>query len=262
MIFRILFNYITGFVNITVEGFFIERFINNCINNNIFLWKVKRKSSTVLNANISIKEFKKLHSISNKSKCRIKLNSKHGFPIKAHKYRNRKAFLIVIIPIVIGIITMSQFIWNIEIVCTDDINKDEIIQGLKENGIEIGKNKSKIDTKRAINNIRLSRNDISWMSIDSKGTNIIVNIVKSTEKPDILDESINCNIVSNKKALITKITADNGMAKVKVGDIVESGNILIAGVMEGKYTGTRNVHAKGKIEGKVWYTKKIESRNL
>ena len=29
--------------------------------------------------------------------------------------------------------------------------------------------------------------------------------------------------------------------------------------MEGKYTDTRYVHAKGKIEARVWYTKKIDS---
>ena len=29
--------------------------------------------------------------------------------------------------------------------------------------------------------------------------------------------------------------------------------------MEGKYTGTRYVHAKGNVEARVWYTKRLES---
>ena len=32
--------------------------------------------------------------------------------------------------------------------------------------------------------------------------------------------------------------------------------MLIAGWLEGKYTGTRYVHAAGEIQAKVWYTKK------
>ena len=260
MIFKILLNYITGFVNITVEGFFIERFINNCIKNKIFLWSIKRNNSSILTANISINQFKRLHKISNKTKYRIKLNSKHGLPIIIHKYRKRKVFIIAIMPILLGIIILSKFIWNIEIMGTGDINKDEIIEQLGEEGIKIGKLKSKIDTKLVISNIRLKRSDISWMSIDMKGTNIIVNIVKAEEKPNIVDEISNCNIVANKKALITKVTADTGTALVNVGDIVEEKTVLIAGIMEGKYTGTRNVHAKGTVLGKVWYTKTIESR--
>lgn len=35
-----------------------------------------------------------------------------------------------------------------------------------------------------------------------------------------------------------------------------NGNILIGGWLEGKYTGTRYVHAKAEVEAKVWYSKK------
>ena len=42
----------------------------------------------------------------------------------------------------------------------------------------------------------------------------------------------------------------------KHGDVVQKGTILIGGWIEGKYTGTRYVHAKGEVEAKVWYSKK------
>lgn len=89
-----------------------------------------------------------------------------------------------------------------------------------------------------------------------KGTNIIVTIVEAEEKPKIINKDEYCNIVANKKGMVTKITANSGTAIVKVGDIVEKGDILIGGYMEGKYTGTRYVHAKGKVEARVWYTKR------
>lgn len=261
MLFRILLNHITGFVNITIQGFFIERFINNCINNNVLLWSVKRKDSNTLTANISIKEFKKMHNIVNKSNCKMKINSKYGLPIIIRKYRKRKLFVIVLLPMIFVIIVLSKYVWNIEIISTEDIDKNELIEQLVEEGIYIGKFKSNINTKYIIDNIRLKRDDISWMSINMKGTNVIVNVAIADKKPDIIDETINCNIISDKKAMITKITADTGTAVVKKGDIVEEKDVLIAGIMEGKYTGIRNVHAKGEVLGKVWYTKKMESRN-
>jgi similar to stage IV sporulation protein len=260
MIIKILFNYIIGFVNITVEGFYIERFINNCINNGILLWKVKRKSSTILTANISIKDFKKIHLISRKNKCKININSKNGLPIILHRYRKRKLLALFFIPIILLIIISSRFIWNIEIIGGENINKEELLMQLKEEGIENGKLKSKVDVQNAINSIRLKRDDISWMSVNMKGTNIIVKVAQADKRPTIVNADEYCNIVATKKGIIQKISADTGTILVKPGDIVEKGTILIGGYMEGKYTDTRYVHAKGKVTAKVWYTKSKKSQ--
>ena len=259
MLFKILFNYLSGYINITVEGFFVERFINNCINNKIFLWSIKRSNSTLLSTNVSIKQFKEIRAIAKRTKCKVKINSKRGLPILLHRYRKRKLLLFLLIPIIAIILITSTFIWNIEIEGIENIEKTEILRDLSEEGINIGKRKGSINTKTVINNIRLKRNDISWMAIDMKGTNIIVNIVEAEKKPEIINENEYCNIVANQKGIITKITADTGTAIAKVDDIVDEGDVLIGGYMEGKYTGTRYVHAKGEIEARVWDTKRVES---
>ena len=259
MIFKIFINYILGFVNITVEGFFVERFINVCINNKIFLWKIKKKNSTLITSNININDFKKVRDIARKTKCRIKINSKKGLPILLHRYRKRKLLIIIFIPIILAVLIFSRFIWNIDIIGLENIDKEELMSQLTQEGVRIGNKKSNINSKEAINSIRLKRDDISWMSIDLKGTNVVINIVEAKEKPKIVNKDEKCNVVADKRGVITKITADVGTAQVKKGDIVEKGDILIAGYMEGKYTETRYVHAKGTAEAKVWYTKKIKT---
>lgn len=65
---KILSNYIKGCVDIVIEGFYIERFINICTNQNIFLWNLKRDKSTILYARVSIQDFKKLKPICNKTR--------------------------------------------------------------------------------------------------------------------------------------------------------------------------------------------------
>ena len=259
MFFKVLLNYLFGYVNITIEGFFVERFINNCINRKIFLWAIKRKNITLITANISIREFKQIRTIAKKTKCKVNINTKRGFPIILHRYRKRKILFVLLIPILLCVLISSLYIWNIEIVGLNNIKQKELILQLKEEGIDIGKKKSNIDTKSVISNIRLRRNDISWMSVDLKGTNVIITIVEAEEKPDMLDENKYCNIIADKSGIITKITADRGTAIVKVGDIIEKGDVLIGGYMEGKYTGIRYVHAKGDVRARIWYTKKIES---
>ena len=259
MLIKILFKYILGYVKITVEGYYIERFINICTTNKILIWNLKREKGVKLHLNIGIKDFYRAVKVAKKLKCKIKIEKKRGVPFLLNKYRKRKVFLIALIIIISLLYISSNFVWNIEIQIEENEQLENIEQDIKEAGLEVGKTKSKIDTQEVVNKIRLKRDDISWMSIDMKGTNVIVNIVESKKKPDIINENEYCNIVADQKGIITKITADTGTAIAKVGDIVEKGDILIGGYMEGKYTGIRYVHAKGNIEARVWYTKKTES---
>lgn len=256
MFFRILINYILGYVNISVEGYFIERFINICISKKILMWNLKRKKSSFLYANIGMKDFKRIKEISRITKCKVKIESKKGFPFILHKYKKRKIFLIALLVVIMCIFAVSNFIWNIEIKGNDTIQTSEIINSLNNNGLKTGILKYKVNTKQIISNIRLERNDIAWIGIKIHGTNAIVEIVEADKKPDIIDEEDYCNIISDKEGIITKINAANGTAVVKEGDIVKNGDILIGGWLEGKYTGTRYVHSKGEIQAKVWYSKK------
>ena len=243
MLFKILLRYIFGYVSITVEGYYIERFINICISKAILIWNVKREKSTYMIASVGIKDFKKLREVSKKTKCKMRINQKKGIPFLMNRYRKRKLFFILLFLILGLIYGTSKFVWNIEIDGIETIQKDELIEKLSECGLTIGTLKSKVDSKDIINKVRLDRDDIAWMNIDLRGTNVIVKIVERTKKPEIIDQNEYCNLVSNKKAQIIKITANSGTILVKPGDIVNENTILIGGWMEGKFTGIRYVHA-------------------
>jgi similar to stage IV sporulation protein len=171
---KILLNYILGYVNIKVESYFIERFVNMCISKKIFLWNIKRKKSTILYANVGIKDYKKLKQVIKKTQSKISIETKKGIPFIMHRYRKRKIFVILLVFVIIGLIIISNFVWNIEIEGNDKVTKEEIIQELNKDGLTIGIPKTKINTNLIINKFRLDRNDIAWIGIDIKGTNVIV----------------------------------------------------------------------------------------
>lgn len=255
MFIKILLKYILGYVRITVEGYYIERFINICTSNKILIWNLKREKGVKLYLNIGIEDFYRAVKVAKKLKCKIKIEKKRGIPFILNKYRKRKVFIISLIIIMMLLYLSSNYIWNIEIQIEDNLELTNISKDIQEAGLKIGVLKKQIDTQEIVNKIRLKRNDISWIGISIKGTNAIVKAVKSKEMPQIIDEKDYCNIVAKKGGVITKIIAQNGTAKVKVGDKVEQGQILIQGTMEGKYTGTRYVHGLGNVEAVVQYTK-------
>ena len=258
MFFRIILKYILGYINIKIEGYSVEKLINICIKNGMLLWNIKRSKSTIVYANVGVKEFREIVRIAKKNGCKIKIINKKGLPFLLHRYKKRKIIFILIIAILFALVALSQFIWNIKIEGNGKIESSQITQILENKGIKLGTAKRNIDKQKIINEIRLERSDIAWIGIDIEGTNLIVKIVETNAKPEIVNEEDYCNVVATKDAQIVKISAQNGIPLVKEESVVTKGDILIAGWIEGKYTGTRYVHANGEVMAKVWYTKKEE----
>ncbi len=256
MYIKILIYYILGYVNIVVEGFFIERFINTCISKKIFFWKTNRMKSTVFSANIGVRNYKEVVKIAKKCQCKIRITNKKGMPFLLNKYRKRKIFVLTLGIIILGIITIFNFIWNIEIKGVDEIKQREIMEFIQNEGIDIGKYKNNIDLQSLINKIRIQRDDIAWVGMEIKGTNLIVDVVEADKKPEIINEDEYCNVVADKDGIIVKVKAQNGTPAVEEGTTVKKGDILIQGWLEGKHTENRYVHAEGEVMAKVWYSEK------
>ncbi len=268
MILKWLYRYIFGVVEIIVEGFFVERFMNICKAEEIFFWSSHIEKGTILKATINKSDFKKIRPIARKTSCRVQINKKSGLPFVVKKYKKRKVFAIAFLVIAIFCFVLTRFIWNIEVSGVQNISKEEILSDLVTYGIQEGKLKSKLDLDKIKNEMRLNRNDLAWIGIDIQGTNVLVTVVEAVEEPEIVDENTPCNIVADKAGTVSKMIVRNGTARVNVGDRVSVGDVLVEGVMEGKYTGIREVHSDADIylvsvyekEKKEAFIQKIEER--
>ena len=272
MIFKLIYMFFSGYVTIVIEGFFIERFINICRNNNIILLDIEKANSTYLKVKILKSDFKDIRHIAKKTKCKIKIQKKNGLPFFINKYRKRKIFAIAILVIAIFIFVSTKFIWNIQIDGNEKITEEEIISMISEFGLSTGVLKKDIDVDKISNSIRLERDDISWIGISIKGTSAIITVKEAIEVPEVIDKNEICNIVANKDAIVSKLVVHNGTARVIVGDEVKKGDILVEGVMEGEHLGNRLVHADANVTGLIYFEKekkeefvqnrKIETGNM
>ena len=247
-------DFIYGYIQIEIEGFFIERFLNTCAKEEIKLWRTKRINKGKIYTNISVQNLKKIRRITKKTKCHIKIKKKKGIPFIIKKYKKRKVFVFLFLAIIFLIFVLSNFIWNIEIEGNNKISTEELMSELNKQGLSQGVLKNKVDVNQIIEKIRLENEKIAWIGIKIDGTNAKVTVVETTEKPELIDKDEYCNIVADKEGIITKINVTNGTALVKEGDVIEAGDKLIGGWMEGQYTGIRYMHASGEIQAKVWYT--------
>ena len=272
MLFKKFLLYLCGYYEIEIEGLFIQRFMNLAASKKITIISSKIEKSTVLSCRILKKNIEEIKCIAEKAGCLITIKKENGVPYVLNKYKKRKGFAVTTLVIAFFIYLNSLFIWNIDIKVNSNIlnNEEEnnlsenILVFLGENDIKIGEFKSKITEKKdeLINKIRLEFDGISWIGIEVKGTNLIVNIEKSIAKDDSKkndnNENIN-NIYADRKGKISKITVLSGTARKNVGDEINIGELLVEGVMEGKYTGEREVKASAEIlvENDIIYEREL-----
>ena len=67
MFIKILLSYLLGYLRISVEGYYIERFINICKTKKITIWNLKRSKDIQLYLNVRIGEFKEICKIASKN---------------------------------------------------------------------------------------------------------------------------------------------------------------------------------------------------
>ena len=254
MFFKIIIMKITGMVKVKVEGFFIERFLNLCKNEKIIFKSLERKDNAFINFEIMKSDFKKLKSIAKKTGCKIKIEKKTGIPFIINRYKKRKVFAVAVSVIAFFIIGLSNFIWEVEIDGLQNIGEEDFMNYIEEKGIKVGCFKPYINIEQIENEIKIQREDIAWIGIEFYGTKAKVSIKESIKIPEIINKEEIVDIVSNYDAKIEKIIVRDGTARVKEGDIVKKGGLLVEGIIEGKYKEDRKVHADADILGIVLYS--------
>ncbi len=148
MIIKILLSYILGYLEISIEGYYIERFINLCRSNKIIIWHLKRKEEIRLNFRISVQDFRKVCKLAKKTKCKIEIQSKKGFPFLLHRYKKRKIFFALLLIFLFLMFLSSNFVWNVDIIEENEQNLENISQDIENAGLKNWRTKNKNRYKR------------------------------------------------------------------------------------------------------------------
>ena len=250
-----LWNYLRGYVIILVEGYFIEKFLNVCTHRQIYLWDIKWQKNCIITLKISIKGFMLLRPVAKKTKCRVRIIKKKGIPFILNKYRKRKAFFAGAFLFLLLIYIMTSFVWSVEIIGNKNLTTEYLENALSSNGIRPGTLKYSVNTDNAVSGMMLDVKELSWISIDLKGTKIKVQLRERKPLPVMVPKDVPCDIIALKDGFIKQIIVTDGIEAVFEGDTVKKGQILISGRIpiandKDKF---RLVHAMGSVMARTWY---------
>lgn len=254
MLFFRLWNYVRGYVVIRVEGLSLEKFINLSVSTGVHLWRIRRIHHTALTACVSIAGFHRLHAVTRKLHCRVRIVEKRGLPFTAHRVRNRKMLVYGMVLFVALLFGFSSFIWTVDVEGTERVPAERIVEELAGIGVRPGVFKAGLDILAIENRMLINLPELSWLSLEIRGSRAIVRVAESVPPPRIIDKSIPANLIAKKDGIVHRMIVLEGEAVVKIGQTVQSGQLLVSGVIDHPdTTGIRYVHSMGQILARTWY---------
>lgn len=222
-------SYIRGYYVITVEGIGVERFLNHLMRNGIKVYDVTRINSNKIQFSVDRQDMKAFKQAYRGSNYDIKVKQKTGLPFIIKRiYKHKGLWFFAIVSLSLLIMT-SQFVTDIYIQVPEGIKKEELRKELYNVGLKPGVYKKNIDRKEIRDHIMLEFDDVAYVSINVKGTNIFVTVTKKAESLKSTDESNYCNIIAQKNGIIEKVIPRSGSQIVNAGDIVQKGDVLLNG---------------------------------
>lgn len=244
-------------IKLKITGKNVERFIRKLVVNKIELLNVSYPKYNEAIIQIYKKDYKKINEI--KTIYEISILNTYGL-IKIRKKININKYLIL--SFLIGfflLLFLSNIIFDIEIVHNNSELRLLLKEELAKNGIKEKKFKKNYDEIQKIkkNILNKYRDKIEWLEIENVGTKYIVRVEER-----ILNKKEktypNQDIIAKKSAILLKIDAESGEVIKNINDYVKQGETVISGNIKLYEDTKKQISAKGKIYGEVWYKVSVE----
>ena len=250
-------SFLFGYSVFSVAKENIEKIINLCNAQSISFGDVKFENDEV-HLRVALMQELKFRRETKKCNIEIKLLSRKGLPSLLIRYRRRVGLLIGAVLCAIVLTYTSGLIWDIRIEGTDGVNKEKIIQALEECGFEIGTKKDGVDTSVLENRMLIICDEISWISVNIKGTVASVVVRKAEYLPEIEEKPTCSNVVAKQNGKIISFENVRGDICTKLGDEVSQGQVLISGISGDIGEPLRIMAAEGRVLAEVEEEIKIE----
>ena len=248
-----LFFFLNGYLILSLNKISKERFFNLCKAREIEIIDIIMINQSIY-CKISVNDYRKLRPVVKKTRCLPRIEKKRGGPFLCSKMLKRKGIFLGCFLGCFVLWQMTQRIWYTQVQGGFVHTREQIISTL-ENEMEIvgGKNKYIVNCREIENKIRLLYPQIGWVSVEKRGCNLYIRLNESAMPETENGPENSSHIIAERSGIVRKIEVLSGMAKVKEGDIVEKGDILISGIVPvvGDYDELIYENPVG-AKGRVW----------
>lgn len=239
-----LLRWVMGSVRFSICGA-PEQFLNQCARSGISLWDIEKKDE--FSACILAGGYRHLLPAAHKTKSILKVRERHGMPFQLAFLRRRKGLVLGAVLAVALIQLLSQHVWGVEVAGNEKIPTAQIEMTASELGLKPGAWKKDVQAKLLQQQLMRAFPQASWLSVNTSGCLVSIELEELAEKPDLESQARACNIMAKATGQILYMEVYAGTAEVKEGDAVVEGQLLLNAVVEDSYGKSTLKHAAGKI---------------
>ena len=242
--------YLFGYINFRASGGFPDRFINLCTKEGIPLWNVRNINNNIT-ASTTVQGYLSIHTVARKSGMRVISTDKIGLKYFLRKHKTRVGIFVGAVVAVAIISILTQLVWSVSVVGNTTIEEDVILSAFKKHGVSVGVPVSSIDNDEVAAVVMSEFEKLSWVSVNMKGSVVVIEVREKTVAPEIYDASKPTNVIADEDGVILSIDVLYGNEEVKPGSAVTKGDLLISGVIAHKDGTEKTIHADGYVKALV-----------
>ena len=242
-------------MKVRIEGRGIERFFNIAAQRGIMIEKIEtkeipaaehdrydnrvekneleneeRKQGKTVCFQTSPKDFKRLKSIARKTNVLLRITEKHGFPFLLILGRRRSLWVGGLAAFFLLICLSSFYVWDISFEGNHRFTDETLLHFMATVPVQCGMRKSRISCTELEKRIRNAFPEISWVSAELTGTRLTIHLRENNRILQArLEPESPCELTAGTDGTVTRLIVRNGKARVKVGDTVKAGDVLVSG---------------------------------
>ena len=247
-------NLLKGEVTGRVESSFPERVLNICAEYGIRFWDLRWESAVAFTFTMTRRDWKRLRRLSRRLDCDMTAVRWRGTPFFVGRMRRRYGLWVTLGICSLLLFYGSFFIWDFDIEGNETVSEQEILRALEACGVEFGSFGYGVNSFQLRNELLLKLPKLSYIAINVRGCRAYVQVRERIEPPEIISRQVAGNTVAKKDALVTTVQPWDGEKQVLPGTTVTEGQLLISGVVENDYGGTRFLRGMGEVYGRTWYS--------
>lgn len=245
-----IYEYLRGSYTVTARAESVSRALNVLMKNNVPFYGVKAEGGGLVGFCLEPDAFRKYVALTAEMTIEDERVTRRGLFAFASGYKMRIGFFIGAVLCAALLAASSFFVWDINVSGQTGLSEKEILKTLEGYGLYIGAYIPNIDTMRLENELVIDTEELSYASINLRGTVAEV-VVRERKEKDVENISLPSNLVANCDGQIESIEVRGGMPTVKKGQIVKKGQLLVSGVIDSQAVGYRLVRARGEIYARI-----------
>lgn len=235
-----------------IKGLNQERSFNN-ISKTVSIYNIKKEDDGTSQFEVDYKDAKKTKKFLEQQGFQILSVTNHGILFKFKNLFTRYGIVAGLIFCLLFYLLQYNFILQVKVLGEpseiQSLIKEYVVDNLNSNF------KYNIDTKEIENSIKAEFDQVSSVSVAIYGQTLLINYNPSTIPEEMRGEFD--PIVSEYDGMITDIELVSGTLNVKVGDIVQKGDVLVYPYIIDTDGETRQVTPSAKITANVWFSETI-----